>query len=148
MFPALTPSLLNECKTNPWTGVDTETIWQEWTLDVGNGEWVLGQITKSHITHRVHHLMTLTFVFTFCWASSKQNVLLDWDGMSVHVRHSDCVTQVFFVYYIHDYHSLLHWRLYNYSPRQSLRGYSVNILFLDDVGFGTVYRTAVISVIM
>lgn len=70
--------------------MNTETIWQEWTLDVGNGEWVLGQITKSHITHRVHLLMTSTFVFTFCWASSKQNVLLDWDGMSVHVRHSDC----------------------------------------------------------
>lgn len=64
--------------------------------------------------------------------------------MSVHVQHSDCVTPasisvVHIGYCIHDYHSLLHSRLYNYSPRQSLRGYSVNILFMDDVGFGIVY---------
>lgn len=102
MFPALTLSLLNECKTNPWTGVDSETIWQEWTLDVGNGEWVLGQITKSHITHRVHLLITSTFVFTFCWAPSKQNVLLDWDGtscsafwLSYSCKHKCCSNTVF-----------------------------------------------------
>lgn len=50
------------------------------------------------------------------------------------------------MYCIHDYQSLLHSRLYIRSPRQSLRGYSVNILFMDTVGFGIVYRTAVKSV--